>query len=213
MKINQVEELVEITKKNIRFYEEQGLLSPKRNPENGYRDYSLKDVDDLMKIKLLRKLSVPMEEIRLLQQGTLSFAQCMESQIVRFHHEQQNLQLSLQLCDRLAEEVKDFESLDASEYLSSMKKMEEGGTKFMDIEKNDIKQKKYGSALSAAVMIMIMILLIAMILWANTVDQLPIGVLFFMILPFVAVIIGAIVALKLRMKEIDGGEEDEARKY
>ena len=36
MKINQVEELVGITKKNIRFYEEQGLLNPDRDPENGY---------------------------------------------------------------------------------------------------------------------------------------------------------------------------------
>ena len=53
MKINQVEELVGITKKNIRFYEEQGLISPKRNLENGYRDYSLEDVDLLNKIKLL----------------------------------------------------------------------------------------------------------------------------------------------------------------
>ena len=39
MKINEVEALAGITKKNIRFYEEQGLLNPRRNPENGYRDY------------------------------------------------------------------------------------------------------------------------------------------------------------------------------
>ena len=38
MKINQVEELVDISKKNIRFYEDQGLLNPSRNPENGYRE-------------------------------------------------------------------------------------------------------------------------------------------------------------------------------
>ena len=31
MKINEVEALVGITKKNIRFYEEQGLLKPGRN--------------------------------------------------------------------------------------------------------------------------------------------------------------------------------------
>ena len=37
MKINQVEELTGITKKNIRFYEEQKLISPQRNPANGYR--------------------------------------------------------------------------------------------------------------------------------------------------------------------------------
>ena len=36
MKINQVEELVGITKKNIRFYEDQGLISPERNRDNGY---------------------------------------------------------------------------------------------------------------------------------------------------------------------------------
>ena len=33
MKINQVEQLVGITKKNIRFYEKEGLLSPERNSE------------------------------------------------------------------------------------------------------------------------------------------------------------------------------------
>ena len=35
MKIKQVEELVGITRKNIRFYEEQGLLNVER-AENGY---------------------------------------------------------------------------------------------------------------------------------------------------------------------------------
>ena len=43
MKIQQVEELVGISKKNIRFYEEQGLLSPGR-AENGYREYGREDV-------------------------------------------------------------------------------------------------------------------------------------------------------------------------
>ena len=64
MKIYQVEELVGITKKNIRFYEDEGLLNPKRDPQNDYRDYSLEDVHTLERIKLLRKLSVPIEEIR-----------------------------------------------------------------------------------------------------------------------------------------------------
>ena len=36
MKIKQVEELVGITRKNIRFYEEQGLLNVER-AENGYQ--------------------------------------------------------------------------------------------------------------------------------------------------------------------------------
>ena len=50
MKINQVEELTGITKKNIRFYEEQKLISPQRNPANGYREYSMEDVKQLSRI-------------------------------------------------------------------------------------------------------------------------------------------------------------------
>ena len=72
MKINQVEELVGITKKNIRFYEDQGLINPNRNLENGYREYSLDDVKILNQIKLLRRLEVPIEEIRKLQQNQTS---------------------------------------------------------------------------------------------------------------------------------------------
>ena len=38
MKINEVEALVGITKKNIRFYESEGLLCPRRNSENDCRE-------------------------------------------------------------------------------------------------------------------------------------------------------------------------------
>ena len=72
MKINEVEQLVGITKRNIRFYEKEGLLSPVRNADNGYRDYGEEDVQTLRKIKLLRKLDVPLEEIRKMQRGTLT---------------------------------------------------------------------------------------------------------------------------------------------
>ena len=47
MKINEVEERVGITKRNIRYYEKEGLLSPGRNSENGYRDYADEDVEAL----------------------------------------------------------------------------------------------------------------------------------------------------------------------
>ena len=39
MKINEVEQMLGISKANIRFYEKQNLLTPRRN-ENGYREYS-----------------------------------------------------------------------------------------------------------------------------------------------------------------------------
>ena len=62
MKIKQVEELVGSTSKNIRFYENQGLLTPER-AENGYREYHEQNIEALKKIKLLRKLGISVEEI------------------------------------------------------------------------------------------------------------------------------------------------------
>ena len=59
MKINEVEAAVGVTKKNIRFYEEEGLITPGREPGNGYRSYSQTDVERLRRIKLLRKLDEP----------------------------------------------------------------------------------------------------------------------------------------------------------
>ena len=61
MKINEVEAQVGITKKNIRFYEAEGLLAPRRNSENGYRDYGEAEVAILRRIKLMRKLGVPLD--------------------------------------------------------------------------------------------------------------------------------------------------------
>ena len=69
LKINEVEALVGITRKNIRFYEAEGLLTPRRNSENGYRDYGEAEVRVLLQIKLMRKLGVSLEEIRRMQGG------------------------------------------------------------------------------------------------------------------------------------------------
>ena len=52
MKIKQVEELVGITRKNIRFYEEQGLLNVER-AENGYREYHTADIARLQEIQII----------------------------------------------------------------------------------------------------------------------------------------------------------------
>lgn len=65
MKIKQVEELVGITRKNIRFYEDQGLLNVER-AENGYREYHQEDVIRLQEIKLFRKMDISIEEMKLL---------------------------------------------------------------------------------------------------------------------------------------------------
>ena len=49
---------------NIRYYEQQGLLTPARR-ENGYREYSDEDLQTLQKIKLLRHLGLSLSLIHI----------------------------------------------------------------------------------------------------------------------------------------------------
>ena len=214
MKIYQVEELVGITKKNIRFYEEQKLLCPKRNPENDYREYSLEDVRQLEKIKLLRKLSVPIEDIRLLENGKLSLTQSMNQQIERIEKEQKNTELMKELCAKLRDESTDLKTLNASFYLSEMEKMESQGTKFKDIQKEDINRKKKSGAVAAAV-VFCLILILCFIPMLFVYRSEPNSLVPFIVTGLITIglIIVIIVVLVQRIKEINTGEEYDARNY
>ena len=214
MKINQVEELVGITKKNIRFYEEQGLISPKRNLENGYREYSLEDVDLLNKIKLLRRLEVPIEEIKRLETGESSVADCLDRHISHFTHRQQELDVMKEMCREMIESDVHFDDLQAESYLEEMKKLEKGGIRFMDVNKTDIKKTKRGPIIAATVCILFFVAMLGFIGWAEIADpETPIGFVLIMFVLFIAMIVGTLFALKERLKEIEGGEIYEARKY
>ena len=80
-----------VTVKALRFYEEQGLLSPRRNSENGYRDYGPEEVAVLRQIKLLRKLGLPLEEIRALQSGHITVSDAMRRHLVTLEREEESL--------------------------------------------------------------------------------------------------------------------------
>lgn len=214
MKIYQVEELVGINKKNIRFYEDEGLLNPDRNPENGYREYSLKDVRQLQKIKLLRKLDVPIEEIRLLLQGKSSFTETMNRQIQILEQKQKDAQIMTELCTKMKNEISDLNQLDAETYLCEMNKMETNGTKFVDIEKRDIiMKKKAGSIIAAVIFCLIQVAVdIPLIMQMKKSPSIKVVGIIFMVFTFL-LIGGVITVLSQRLKEINKGEEYEARKY
>ncbi len=214
MKINQVEELVGITKKNIRFYEEQGLICPERNRDNGYREYSLKDVELLNRIKLLRSLDVPIEEIRKLESNEVSMIDCLDRHISHFTHRQQELNVMKEMCREMIEANVQFDNLQADSYLEEMRKLEKGGVRFMDVNKTDIKKSKRGPIIAATVSIIFFVAMIVFIGWDEFTDpETPIGFVVVIVLLFTAMIVGTLIALKERLKEIEGGEINEARKY
>lgn len=61
-KIGEISALYGISTDTLRYYERLGLLTPERQ-ENGYRLYSLKDLNTLSLIRDLRTLEVPMKQI------------------------------------------------------------------------------------------------------------------------------------------------------
>ena len=217
MKINEVEQLIGITKRNIRFYEKEGLLAPGRDAANGYRNYSDADVEALRKIKLLRKLDVPMEEIRKMQQGALTLTDGLRRHIIQLEREQENLATIRSLCQELAEAGEQLPTLDAERWLSEMERMEqEEGTRFVNIHKKDTMTHYIGPVVAALVFVGLMAGLIVLMVWGLTVDPEeapPLPLMIFLIAMPAVVIIGVLLALYQRIKQIQGGEEDAAAKY
>ena len=217
MKINEVEALVGVTRRNIRFYEKEGLLTPARNSQNGYRDYGEAEVAELKRIKLLRKLGVPLDEIRRLQNENATVADGMRRQLISLEREQKNLEQSMVFCQRMKDQEVKLSDLDAEIWLKEMESMERTGTTFQNKQRGDFKVKRYVPAtVASVVMIVLMAGVIALMLWAFKVD--PVGAppwpLLALLIGIPAVIIlGVLFAVIQRWREIGGGEEDEARRY
>lgn len=213
MRIKEVEELVGISKKNIRFYEQEGLLTPGRDTENSYRVYSMDDVRRLKQIKLLRKLDMPITEIRELLQGNISLSAAARRHVVRLDSEIDNISRAREVCQVFSDCSAPLDSLDIEAHLEQMHQMEMEGVMFVNIGKKDARRRYTGASLACAAVIAVLALLCVLILWANSMDPLPTGLLVvFMAIPaFVA--LGTIAALVSRIREIRGGEENDLSKY
>ena len=213
MKIKQVEELVGITRKNIRFYEDQGLLNVER-AENGYREYHQEDVIRLQEIKLFRKMDISIEEMKLLFEKKKSLQICLEQHLKELEHRKEGLLKMQDMCERLILEHRSLESLNAEDCLEEIEQMEKEGAKFMNVNKTDVHNKKRkGAIIGAAVMTVLMLVTIIIVFWANAQDPIPLGLLLLIAGIPAVIIAGTLIALAGRMKEIEGGEEDEASKY
>ena len=214
MKIQQVEELVGITKKNIRFYEEQGLLSPGR-AENGYRAYGQEDVRRLKQIKLLRKLAVPIEDIRAVLKGEGSLETCLTKQLREYDRQRESLSAMEGMTrELLGRPGVTLEGLDAEACLEQIERLEKEGQNFMDVSKKDVHRKKAsGAILGAGIVIALILPALIGILWANGQSPLPPLALALIVAVPVVIIVCVVTVLVQRIKEIKGGEEDEAAQY
>ena len=135
MKIKELENLLSISRSNIRFYEKQGLFCPERK-DNNYREYTNQDIEVLKKIIIFRKMGFTVEEIKLIQNNDLPFAEAIANAQRRIEDEIEQLNGSLKLIKQVAQENLSFDEIDIDEHLNTISESEKSGEKFVDICKD-----------------------------------------------------------------------------
>ena len=122
MNIKEAENLSGISGQNIRYYEKQGLISPKRNRINSYREYGEEDIRILKTIRMLRMLDMPIEQIRLILKGDLSMGDALDMQKVRLEVQAKKLQSAISFCEQMGKEKRTLKELDIDRCLEKMEK-------------------------------------------------------------------------------------------
>lgn len=116
MTIKEMEERCGMSRRNIRFYESEGLLSPERK-ENGYRDYSEEDAQLLLKVKLLRAMEIPLEEVRALNAGEEALADTLTRLEQELDRKQLHQERTREAAQQMLREEQSFDTLAPERYL------------------------------------------------------------------------------------------------
>jgi heme/copper-type cytochrome/quinol oxidase subunit 2 len=140
----------------------------------------------------------------------------MGRHLIQLERRQSNLAAMQAMCAQLRERRSRLDDLDVDEVLSDMEQKEQEGTKFMDVQKKDRRVKYVGPIVAAALMLVLMGGLIGVMVWAFAAEAQnapPLWVEVLLVAIPVAVIVGVLLALYQRVKQIRGGEEDAAAQY
>ena len=130
MKINEAEQLLGISKANIRFYEKEGLLAPSRT-ERGYREYTDDDIVRLKQIIILRKLGFSVQQIQEVLDGCITLQEALNFNIQSLITQIDALNGSLALSRQMQTEK--VEALDVEYYWGVVNCQEAQGLRFQSI--------------------------------------------------------------------------------
>lgn len=134
MRIGEIAEVTGISVSNVRFYEKKGLLTPARESENNYREYSQDDVARIKEILLYRKIGMPIETIYLIFQGKIDLEQTLVRQKQQLAEQAEQLQAAACLCDMMIEAKQHhFDEKDVDYYLAYVHHEEQSGKHFPQI--------------------------------------------------------------------------------
>lgn len=120
MTILELENMTGLDRATIRYYEKEGLISPARM-ENSYRDYSDVDLQEIMRIKLMRQLELPIYQIKQLQQGSADIHSVLRQHSAFLAQQMASTERASKICQEIVDAAVTYNSLNATEYLEKMK--------------------------------------------------------------------------------------------
>ena len=142
--INELAKLAGISTRTLRYYDKQGLLKARRNPENNYRYYEESEVDQLQKILFLKLFDLPLEQIKqVMQTSPKTQYQVLRNQRSKLVARQQYLDDLIRNLDKTLATMKGETQMTDTEKFATLKKEM--------INKNEKQygaeiRKKYGDA-------------------------------------------------------------------
>ncbi len=118
MNISEIEKLTGIPKQTIRFYEKEGLINPKRNAGNQYREYDDQDIKQLKQIYVLRKVGLSVLEIRQVLNQEITMSEAVNARRTQLLEEKEEQEKLLKLCDDL--KAQSLEYMNADQYIEKI---------------------------------------------------------------------------------------------
>lgn len=123
MTIKEVEEKTGLARSNIRFYEKEMLIQPIRNGNNGYREYSDTNVEDIKKIAYLRTLGISIDDIRNIMLQKISLYEVVEKQEQVLKTKISDLENAKTMCEKMLKfDELSYLNLNVEEYITELPK-------------------------------------------------------------------------------------------
>jgi len=105
--VRQVAKMAGVSARTLHYYDEIGLLSPQRNPVNGYRLYERTDVLRLQQILFLRELGFGLEAVRaVIDRPDFNLLDALEQHRVELQERQKRLARLLETVERTILHIK-----------------------------------------------------------------------------------------------------------
>lgn len=121
MTIKEVEEKTSLGRSNIRFYEKEKLIVPIRNENNGYREYTDEDIENIKKIAFLRTLDISIDDIRKIMLYEIELHEIISIQYHKLDAQIEELQLAKSFCNRMLQvDNLNINNLEVEQYTDKM---------------------------------------------------------------------------------------------